>query len=197
VRGGCCTGPWRRTSRFVGTVVGRSVASSIGFGSQAGSLRHGRGPCSPSPRPSPAAARVLFTGRRFAGEGVTRRGIGFQPVREMIFRQWLAVSVGRWLTGCGACWCAGISKDGPSARRLEAYATDVGPVRPHPGPLPQSRGCCLAEVVWWERGHARLSPPGWGTVPLQWLAWSTRARRVVRPNGPSIRPARVIGPGER
>jgi hypothetical protein len=136
VRGGCCTGPWRRTSRFVGTVVGRSVASSIGFGSQAGSLRHGRGPCSPSPRPSPAAARVLFTGRRFAGEGVTRRGIGFQPVLELILRQWLAVSVGRWLTGCGACWCAGISKDGPSARRLEAYATDGGPCSPSPRPSP-------------------------------------------------------------
>jgi len=46
--------------------------------------------CSPSPRPSPAAARVLFTGHRFAGEGVTRRGMGFQPVREMIFRQLVA-----------------------------------------------------------------------------------------------------------
>ena len=30
------------------------------------------GPFSPSPRPSPAATRVLFTARRFAGEGGTR-----------------------------------------------------------------------------------------------------------------------------
>ena len=35
-------------------------------------------------------------------------------------------------------------------------------------------------------GTRRLSPPGWGTVPLQWLAGSTRARRVVRPNGPTV-----------
>jgi len=138
----------------------------------------------------------LFTGRRFAGEGVTRRGIGFQPVREMIFRQWLAVSVGRWLTGCGACWCAGISKDGPSARRLEAYATDGGPCSPSPRPSPT--------VTWVLFGGSRLVgegaraafAAGAETVPLQWLAWSTRARRVVRPNGPSIRPARFIGPGE-
>ena len=56
-------------------------------------------------------------------------------------------------------------------------------------PLPQSPGFCFSGVGWWERGHARLSPPGWGTVPLQWLAWSTRARRVVRPNGPAVLPA--------
>jgi len=112
------------------------------------------GPLSPSPRPYPAATRVLLTGCRFAGEGVTRRGIGFQPVLEFILRQRLAVSAGRWLTGRCAGWCGGISKDGPSARRLKAYATDGGPVRPHPGPLPQSRGCCLSGVGWWERGDA-------------------------------------------
>jgi hypothetical protein len=64
------------------------------------------------------------------------RGIGFQPVREMIFWQWLAVPVGCWLTGCCAGWCAGISKVGPSARRLKAYATDGGPCSPSPRPSP-------------------------------------------------------------
>jgi hypothetical protein len=64
-----------------------------------------------------------------------------------------------------------------------------GLFRPHPGPLPQSPGFCFSGVVWWERGHARLSPPGWGTVPLQWLAWSTRPCRGDRPNGPTVLPA--------
>ena len=70
---GLSHGPWRQTSRFVGAVVVTTSSSSRSFASQAGSLRHERGgPFSPSPQPSPAATRVLFTGRRFAGEGVTR-----------------------------------------------------------------------------------------------------------------------------
>ena len=71
-------------------------------------------PFSPSPRPSPAATRVLFTGRRFAGEEVTRRGIGFQPVREMILLLRLAVPADR----CRADLFGGISKVGPITRMI-------------------------------------------------------------------------------
>ena len=71
-----------------------------------------------------------------------------------------------------------------------------GPWSPSPRPSPTvTRVLLLGSRLVGEGARAAFAA-GAETVPLQWLAWSTRARRVVRPNGPSIRPARFIGPGE-
>ena len=84
------------------------------------------GPFSPSPRPSPAAARVSFTGRCFAGEGGMCRWRGFQPVRDILLLERLSVPAVRWLPGVARV-CRGELEGWSERSQAESLRRGRGP----------------------------------------------------------------------